>query len=352
MLQLRSPITAVPQATRPESRSSERSDSPSCTRTTLCAPFGAAIDFHRALASEGLVSPSGAARLALTTAIETRLIVAGGTGDTADFGGSLQEAARLGQLAEAGQIVISDATRQLVGHAVEAEPLTRSAGDDGPGGWTVADLLPEAESFRRRFDFPLVGRERELAQLNQAFERAVHDRSTHLVTVLRRSWDRQESSRRGVSACHGHAGCGGHGSVPPLWGRITFLPVADMVTQLWGPEPMSGIAKTLADESDAGPIAERVAEILGVGEEGAVAEETLWALRKLFAAAARNRPLLLVFEDVHWAESTLLDLIEQLADRTRGVPLVVVCLARPELLAVRPGWGGGSRTQLRFSSSR
>ena len=88
-------------------------------------------------------------------------------------------------------------------------------------------------------------------------------------------------------------------------------------------------------------VAERLESAIGTGTSGAVREEIFWAVRKLVEALARESPLVLVFEDVHWAEPTLLDLIEHLADWVRDVPVLLVCLARPELLDGRPGWGGG-----------
>ena len=80
---------------------------------------------------------------------------------------------------------------------------------------------------------------------------------------------------------------------------------------------------------------------IGSGAGGAVTEEVFWAARRLVEALAREPPLVLVFEDVHWAEPTLLDLVEHLADWVRDVPVLIVCLARPELLDGRPAWGGG-----------
>ena len=70
-------------------------------------------------------------------------------------------------------------------------------------------------------------------------------------------------------------------------------------------------------------------------------EERFAAVRQLFTSLARARPLLVVFDDIHWGEATFLDLVEHLADWVRDVPILIVCLARPELLDLRPGWGGG-----------
>jgi tetratricopeptide (TPR) repeat protein len=94
-------------------------------------------------------------------------------------------------------------------------------------------------------------------------------------------------------------------------------------------------ALTAAD--DAGLVERRVLELVGLAEGTTPAGEGAWAVRRLFEALGRERPLLVLFEDVHWAEPTLLDLVEQLAERATG-PILVVCIARPELLDARPGW--------------
>ena len=80
---------------------------------------------------------------------------------------------------------------------------------------------------------------------------------------------------------------------------------------------------------------------IGSGTAGAVTEETFWAVRRLVETLARDSPVVLVFEDIHWCEATLLDLIEHLADSVRDSPVLIMCLARPELLDDRPAWGGG-----------
>src|SRR5207244_6711948 len=86
---------------------------------------------------------------------------------------------------------------------------------------------------------------------------------------------------------------------------------------------------------------DRIAGAIGLVERTSPTEETFWAARKLFEALAREQPLVLVFEDLHWAEPTLLDLVEHVADLARDAPVLVVCLARPELLEERASWGGG-----------
>ena len=86
-------------------------------------------------------------------------------------------------------------------------------------------------------------------------------------------------------------------------------------------------------------IATRVGQTIGLVLGTPSPDEIFWAIRRLFEALARSQPLVLMFDDIHWAEPTLLDLIEHVADRSRDAPMMLICMARPELLDVRSGVG-------------
>jgi tetratricopeptide (TPR) repeat protein len=113
----------------------------------------------------------------------------------------------------------------------------------------------------------------------------------------------------------------------------TFLPLAEMVAGI-GADP----ATVLAGEDDRELVAGRIAELLGRAEGSAGSGEGFWAVRRLLGGLARQRPVVAVFEDVQWAEPTLLDLIEYLAGFSSGAPILLLCLARPEFLEARPQW--------------
>jgi predicted ATPase len=100
------------------------------------------------------------------------------------------------------------------------------------------------------------------------------------------------------------------------------------------------IARLLDGHEDTATIVERVAGALGQSEAAAYPAETFWAVRKLLEAAAREQPLVILFEDIHWAEPTFLELIEDLAGKTEGVPILIVAAARTDLFDVRPDFGG------------
>jgi predicted ATPase len=104
---------------------------------------------------------------------------------------------------------------------------------------------------------------------------------------------------------------------------------------------MSGsTASTQAPDLD-DPVAARIAPLLGEGTAPSSPEETAWAVRKLFEARAAETPLVVVFDDIQWGEPTFLDLVEHVAGLSRGAPILLLCIARPELLETRPAWGGG-----------
>jgi predicted ATPase len=118
---------------------------------------------------------------------------------------------------------------------------------------------------------------------------------------------------------------------------ITYRPLAEIVRGLGGGPPRECIRKVLGRAEHAELVSERVLGAIGLAEPGG-REETFWAVRRLLETAAREFPLVAVFEDVHWAEPTLLDLLEYIAGFSSGAPILLLCLARPELLETRPAW--------------
>jgi predicted ATPase len=185
---------------------------------------------------------------------------------------------------------------------------------------------------------PFVGREHELAALAAVLVRARDERTCRIVTVvgppgigksrLVREFTRtlSEDATVVVGRCLSY----GEG--------ITYRPLAEIVRQL-GPDPAWRIAELLEADVQAEPVARVVLGTVGLAEAADGSDDTFWAFRRLFEALARERTLVAVFEDLHWAEPTLLDLIESVAAFSGGAPIVLLCLARPELLERRPEWG-------------
>ena len=256
-----------------------------------------------------------------------------GTAERLATGDAVNVAARLEQAAEAGEIILGAETAQLVRDAVETEP-TEPLDLKGKSEPLVAHRLlalhEEAPAFARHLDAPLVGRERELRRLEEAFGQAAADRSCQLFTIL-------GSAGVGKSRLAAELTDSLDGA-QVLRGRC--LPYGEGITYWAAIE----VVKQLPPPAELGLEPAAVAPLEGLlGEEQAVSagEEIPWAFRKLLEAAAASSPVVVVFDDIHWAEPTFLDLIEHVADLSREAPLLLLCLARPELLERRPGWGGG-----------
>jgi class 3 adenylate cyclase/tetratricopeptide (TPR) repeat protein len=257
------------------------------------------------------------------------------------LGDAVNVAARLQTAAEPGEILLGGATHRLVRDAVRAEPvepLSLKGKAESIPAFRLLEVLPEAEAVVRHFETPLVGRELELAQLRQAYERAKRERRCHLVTVFgpagigktRLAQELARSIEGEASVLTGRCLSYGEG--------ITYWPLREIVGQATGSR---SVDQLLEGSADGDIVALRIDAAIGAGTGGAVKEDVSWAVRKLVEALAREAPLLLVFEDIHWGEPTLLDLIEYLADWVGDASVLLVCLARPELLDERPGWGGG-----------
>jgi class 3 adenylate cyclase/tetratricopeptide (TPR) repeat protein len=282
----------------------------------------AAVEMRRALPEIGIRARIG---------VNTGEVVVG-TAERLATGDAVNVAARLEQSAGAGEILLGPDTAQLVRDAVETEEQTLELkGKSEPlVAYRLLALHDEAPAFARHFEAPLVGRERELRRLREAFAQAVDDRSSQLFTVLGSAG--VGKSRLGAELTDSVDGALVlRGRCLPYGEGITYWPVVEVVKQM-PPSTELGLEPTA------------VAVIEGLlGEEHPVSagEEIPWAFRKLLEAAAASTPVVVVFDDIHWAEPTFLDLIEHVADLSREAPLLLLCLARPELLDRRPGWGGG-----------
>jgi class 3 adenylate cyclase/predicted negative regulator of RcsB-dependent stress response len=268
------------------------------------------------------------------------------------LGDPINVAARLEQAAEPGEILLGDATYRLVRDAVECdavEPLELKGKSEPVPAWRLRKLIPLRPGLARRLDSTLVGREQELALLREVFDRG----GSELVTVLGPAGVGKSRLTQEFVAGLGDRATVLMGRCLPYGEGITFWPVAEIVRAAAGmdetdpPESAKAkIAALLEGEDDADQIAERIASAIGLAETAAGLQEIFWAIRQLLEALARARPLVCVFDDVDWGEPTLLDLVEHLAGRTQNVPLLFLCLARPELLEVRPSWPGGTRIVL------
>jgi class 3 adenylate cyclase/tetratricopeptide (TPR) repeat protein len=268
------------------------------------------------------------ARLLMRAGVETGEVVAGAS----VVGEAIAAGARLEQAAEWGEVLVGEGTGELLRGVASLE---RSA-----SAFRLLDVASDATLISRR-ETPLVGRGHELAQLGQAFEHVCGERTPTLFTLL---------GPAGIGKSRLAAEFGSHveGQAKVLTGRclpygkgITFWPLAEVVRQAVGATSPEAIAALLPDHAEGELIAARVAAAVGRPDAEAASDETFWAIRKLLQGLARAHPLLLVFDDLQWAEPTFLDLVDSVADLLREAPILLLCLARPELLEERPSWGGG-----------
>jgi class 3 adenylate cyclase/tetratricopeptide (TPR) repeat protein len=278
--------------------------------------------------------------LAVRIGVNTGEVVTG-TGGTLVTGDAVNVAARLEQAAGANEILIGERTRQLAEGALELEQAPAIAAKGKSEPVVVHRLLhvrEDAPAFLRRFDAPFVGRTDELAQLRQAHARAVGDRSCHLFTLLGtagigKSRLTQEflSTLDGAIVLRGRCLAYGQG--------ITYFPLVEIVEKLATDDELGAVLEV---DPDARRFLNIVSGAIGAAETPVSARDEIFqAVRKLFEALARGRPLVVVLDDLHWAEETFLELVDHLADWSRDAPILLLCLGRPELLDRRPNWGGG-----------
>jgi class 3 adenylate cyclase/tetratricopeptide (TPR) repeat protein len=291
--------------------------------------------------------------IAMRTGVNTGEVVAGdpSRGQTLAIGDPINTAARLEQAASPGEILLGGTTRRLLRDAVRAEPVEPLAlkGKAEPvAAFRLEAVEPGAQAVPRRLDSPMVGRERERQLLQLAFERAVEDRTSHLVTVLGPAGVGKSRLIEEFLASLPEDVAVLRGRCLPYGEGITFWPVTEVIHQAAGitADDAQGVAAdklraVVGEGHDAELVQQRVAQVIGLVADGAVPEETFWGIRRFLEALARDRPVAVVFDDIHWGEPTFLDLVEHLADWTRDAAILVCCLSRNELLDARPGWGGG-----------
>jgi class 3 adenylate cyclase/tetratricopeptide (TPR) repeat protein len=319
----------------------------------VMAAFGIPIshedDAERAVrAALAIVENVHGLELEARIGVEAGEVVVDETDSTFATGEAVNVAARLQQAARPGEILMGAAAHRLTDGVIESEsagPLELRGFRQpieayrpicvGAGGRPLGSLTA-----------PFVGREAELELLDNTLERTMRDRRPHVFTVygepgVGKSRLVREflAGAEGVTVLSGRALPYGEG--------VTYWPLAEMVKSAAGitdDDPLEVAREKLIECCGDEAIAELLGLASGVleaveGERGQ--PEIAWAAREFVDELADVQPLVLVFEDIHWAEEPLLELIDHLAQWVRERALMIVCLARPELLDVRPGWGGG-----------
>ena len=293
----------------------------------LCA-LRAADDFRVRIASDE--SPD-AAKVVARIGVYTGEVVGAGLGDL--YGSPVERALTLASAAAEGEVLVSDATRGVVGEAAAAEMVN-------DGTWRLLHIAAQPPALERVDKTPMFGRERELADALDVFARAADEGSAQLLTIV------------------GDAGIGKSRFAHELVGRVedaatvlagrclhygegvTYWPLREAITTLAGGETKQAIDALFSGVPDGAVLADITAACLGLTSGETNSEQVPWAIRRLLEELASEGPLLLVIEDAHWAQDPLLDIVDHLVDRL-AAPVMVLCLARPELFDVRPRWRGG-----------
>ena len=235
-------------------------------------------------------------------------------------GAPVADSQRLAEGAAPGEVLIADSTLALVRDAADVEP---AALPGHLGASPAYRIVRVRESPERSHRMPFVGRERELALVRDTLEHAWAEQQCELVTVV------------------GQAGAGKSRIAAELLAsseaqvlRTRCLPYGEGITY-W---PVTEVLEQLALVPEDKTVAAAIGSLLQ-GTDTAIPTEVLaWAFRKTLEQAATVRPVVVVFDDIHWGEETFLELIEHVALLSSGAPILVLCLARPELLARRPDW--------------
>jgi class 3 adenylate cyclase/tetratricopeptide (TPR) repeat protein len=299
----------------------------------------AALDMQAAVERlNGTFAERAVPELRIRIGINTGEVVTGDETQTLVTGDAVNTAKRLEQGAQGGEILIGAVTERLVRHATRLEAIqsVEAKGKRAPvQAWRVLGAIAGADSFARRSDIPLVGRTSELTVLRDELTKSADGRECRLVTVIGTAGvgkTRLVSELAAELDAHATVAAG---RCLPYGDGITFWPLTELIQRLGGE---GAVMEAMEDEPDAALVVERLGVLRGGG--AAPPEELFWAVRRLFEALARRRPLLVVLEDVHWAEPTLLDLVEHISRWSRDSPILLLCVARPELLEERPQWEG------------
>jgi class 3 adenylate cyclase/tetratricopeptide (TPR) repeat protein len=261
--------------------------------------------------------------LRFRTGVNTGLVLVG-EGEDLAVGDAVNMAARLEQAARPGEILLGEATHRLVRDAVDVEPLealSLKGKSERVAAFRLLAVDPLAPGLARRFDVPLVGRERELRALREAWDRAVAEAGCHLFTLLGVAG---VGKSRLVAELVSNVGDDARmlrGRCLPYGEGITFWPLLEALTG--GGEETEAVLRRLRSGGTATP------------------NELFLEVRLTLESLAADRPVLVHIDDLQWAEPLLLDLLDHVVELSRGAPILLLCTARPELLEERPVWGGG-----------
>jgi class 3 adenylate cyclase/tetratricopeptide (TPR) repeat protein len=269
-------------------------------------------------------------------------------------GDVVNTASRLQSIAPVGQVVVGELTYQATRHAIDYQPMDPVSvkGKSHPVEvWLAATVRGELE--REVDESPMVGRQHELQLLLRLWQQAVEEHRPHLVTIMGPPGIGKSRLVREVTAsvesgdarvlrgrCRAYGETTGYEAFGQQVQQAAGILETDTAAE--ARRKLDERVQALELGDDAKEVADHLAVLLGLPSDVSPDKTVLFYSARRFAEAmARKQPTVLVVEDIHWAGTPLLDLLESLAARCRDIPLLLVTTARPELLDIRPTWGGG-----------
>jgi predicted ATPase/class 3 adenylate cyclase len=340
---------------------------PTATEDDAERAVRAALDLVTAVSALGdeLGAPELRARAGVLTGEAAVTLGAEGQGMVA--GDLVNTASRVQSVADPGTVLVDESTRRTTDQTVvyeEAGAFELKGKDGLVLLWKALRVVSGARGSLKStgLEAPFVGRDRELRQIKELFHASAEDRKAHLVSVTgiagvgksRLAWEFYKYFDGLPQLTYWHRGrCLAYGE------GVTYWALADMVRMrcriVEDEEPASALQKlrstleeNIPDPEERRFVEPRVAQLLGLAEQEARDKQDLFAAWRLFfERLADVYPTVLAFEDMQWADASLLDFVEYLLEWSRNSPLYVITLARPELVEQRPTWGAGHRN---FSS--
>ncbi len=277
-------------------------------------------------------------------------------------GDIVNTAARLQSVAEPGTVLVGESTMRSASAAISFEAIGEASlkGKSSPVPAFRAVRVVAGVGGRNRsggLEAPFVGRDEELRQLKDQFHAVTRERRPRLVSIMgpagigksRLAWEFFKYTDGVLEPVWWHSGRS------PAYGEgISFWALGEMIRTRARlaetddePTTRAGIAAMLAEhvpnEAERRWMEPAMLTLLGIGEPSGGSEQLFAAWRTFFERMALTDPVALVFEDLHWADTGLLDFIDHVLEWTRDLPIYIVTLARPELLEKRPTWGAGKR---------
>jgi class 3 adenylate cyclase/tetratricopeptide (TPR) repeat protein len=252
-------------------------------------------------------------------------------------------AARLQAAAEPGDVIVSAAAERMLRGRVDLASLG-SIELKGKAEPVLAHRVLGVRPSPIRVETPLVGRDRPLTMLREAWEDVIEANACLLVTFLAPPGVGKSRLATAFADQIRERATFLVGQTPSYGDGVTFAPLVELLTNAAGlpsgdaEQVAATLRERLGSQPDGPAVADRLAQVLGVG--GGLGADASWAVRRLLEVLASERPLVVVLEDVHWAEKQMLDLVDSVIERVHG-PVLFLCLARPELLEQRPTWAAG-----------